>query len=437
MSFSSEFRKRLAKMADAPKVAEKNAPSVPLPSDEWEPTNPALWNKVLDVAKGRKSELTQGERTIHAPNNGRGYEPWPHPNGTAWAVKQYNGFHGNWKKQTEASDVRLNIADEDWRSLERMRLGAYLTTKVGSVEDEGMVRMELRGLVSLQATDSQANRIWDITRKGSVLVTAGLGDELSRRMDALLTQFDPAKSKELGEWIESTFRVNSPKTPKGGKELKEKVLRLVWVLKHRVDSSADPEAASKAREEVAGDWADVEPQLDLLVSGFSDEGGKIVPKELNLDDRIYINEVGFDEATLNKFARRLEVLFESVKGWRRKALVGTMKVVLASPRSFHGTVGGKYRSGSDEMMVRATPSVLKRAEGYASFDYILIHELGHRYEHKVRGISENFDQTKWHTTRYSMSDGESFAELFALSHFRLSGPWDSETVERFEQVMGS
>lgn len=336
--------------------------------------------------------------------------------------------------KTATSFKRASFLDPDWTMLERMHLGAMLTTKKGSVDDESMVRLAQRGLVQFQFTDHLSNRVWDLTRKGAVVVTAGLGDELDNRMKALLTQFDPGKAKELGDWVDNHFRVNSPKTPKGGKELKDRMQRLVWVLKHRVDSSSDPEASAKARDEVAKDWEIVKPQLAQLVSGFSDEGGKVVPKELSLGGRVYINEVGFNEATLEKFAKRLDTLFDSVKGWRAKALAGTMKVVLASPRAFNGTASGKYRASEDAMYVRATPSILKRAEGYAGFDYIMIHELGHRYEYKVR-VQQDFDRSAWYTTRYSRKEGEAFAELFALGHFGLTGTWDTGILKRFEEVM--
>jgi hypothetical protein len=36
----------------------------------------------------------------------------------------------------------------------------------------------------------------------------------------------------------------------------------------------------------------------------------------------------------------------------------------------------------------------------------------------------------------SMSgSSESFAELFALGHFNITGPWDKSKVERFEKLM--
>ncbi len=113
--------------------------------------------------------------------------------------------------------------------------------------------------------------------------------------------------------------------------------------------------------------------------------------------------------------------------------------MFAAAQDFNGTVKGKYKSADDLLLVRTTPAVLKRADGYASLDYILIHELGHRYEHKVRGLPVDFDKPAWWTTRYSRADSmagsESFAELFAIGHFGITGNWDAAILDRFEKVM--
>ncbi|KKK71810.1 hypothetical protein LCGC14_2910160, partial [marine sediment metagenome] len=80
------------------------APSKTFLTDQYEPTNETLWAAVLDVAQGKKREMTLGDRTIHAPNNGGGYKPWPHPMGSAWAIKQYKGFGGAFRKRASQLD---------------------------------------------------------------------------------------------------------------------------------------------------------------------------------------------------------------------------------------------------------------------------------------------------------------------------------------------
>jgi hypothetical protein len=74
---------------DTPRRAVKRAPSEPYPTDEYGATDRHLWKVCLDVASGKKREHTQSDRTIHSPNDGRGYRNMPaNPNGIAWAVKQ-------------------------------------------------------------------------------------------------------------------------------------------------------------------------------------------------------------------------------------------------------------------------------------------------------------------------------------------------------------
>jgi len=303
---------------------------------------------------------------------------------------------------------------------------------------------------------SGSQRLWNPGRR---IVQAGLADDLQRKMRGLLSgPYDYQEARKVGEWFDDKFRVDSPKTPRGGKKLKELARGLSWVLKHRVitgnpmnmtveearlesfggDPVKQQEALDKAQAEVRTRWAEIEPQVDFLAAKFTDEGGTVVPKEMKLGTTTFINKAGLPEPQLKKYAKRLTTLFKSLSGWRSKALKGGLTVVLASPKEFHGTAGGKYKRDEDALYIRTTPAVLKRAAGYGSFDYIIVHELGHRYE-RYNYPSIDFDRPEWWTTRYSRTDGmggsESFAELFALGHFRLTGSWDQSKVDRFEKVM--
>lgn len=483
------------------KEIEAAAPSFPHLTDEWQPTNQSLWQTVLDVAKGDKRDFTLGDRTINSPNNGQGFYPWPHPNGLAWAVKQYNGFGGKWKRQeaskTAAQELdgeiipdplpigdyqfrsvrdlvhgrppepedpppkdrlpdlvdqeteeevakhvdetwqdppetktaaKLGLTAFQWNALGKMRLGTVTTTYPGAPGHEELLRLQALGFAQLGGTSQYRQaHYWDITRKGAMVVVAGLGEDLERKMQSLLQgQYDPSEASKIGQWFEDNFRIRSPRTPRGQKALKERAQLLAWALKH---------GGASRQNQVASDWAEIRKQLPDLVQHFTDEGGKTVPKELRLGGRVYINETGVDEAKLKQYAARLETIFKDISGWRAKALQGTLKVVLASPRNFRGTASGTYKSGEDALYVRTTPNILKRSGGgYASFEYIIVHELGHRYEWKA-SLPSDFDKPMWLTTRYSRKEGEAFAELFALGHFNLTGSWDRKVIDRFERVM--
>lgn len=261
-----------------------------------------------------------------------------------------------------------------------------------------------------------------------ILASEDRAADFLRKADALFEQFSWTEARELGDWIKEKFPVVwTSRTPRGQKAVKERLK----LFHHSLIQTYDH--GESRVEQLRSDWNELRPLVDNLARYFSLEGPVRVPPEIQVGSNTYRNLVGWPEARLTKFVAGLEELWASLKGWRRDALVGGLKVVLAGPKYFRGTATGVYRSGEDALYVRATPRVLKRTRGYADPQYILVHELGHRYEWK-RPLPEDFDRIHWQTTRYSRKEGERFAELFALGHYDLKGPWDP-VVDRFERRM--
>jgi hypothetical protein len=276
-------------------------------------------------------------------------------------------------------------------------------------------------------------------RVAARFMIASLLEELRHKMDDLLkdSPLDAAKGEALAKWLEDNFYILSPKTPKGQKAVKAIAEKLHWWLKSGIRMHQDPEAPKRTIEET---WKELESHLSDFVKYFSAEGGNVVPKEIKLDGNTFTNGAGLNEKKLNEYASRLSDVFKDLKGWRRGALEGGVRVYFASPKDFGGgTAGGKYKSDQDVLYVRATPDVLKReGKSYAGFEYIIVHELGHRYERKHH-VPTDFDRPEWHTTPYSKKEGEGFAELFALTNFGITNAhtnWGSELNERFEKLMG-
>jgi len=430
-------------------VAVKTKPSFPNPRDKYEPTDPNLWKIVLEVASGKRLEYRRGERTIHSPNGTRGYRNMPNnPNGIAWAVKQYNGFNGNWKER-EAS-VKVARYDHWDQRLVRMAHGGVEVTE-GSDTTGAQERASL-GLLRLASVQGDRH-YWDITEKGLRMVVASLQNELERRLrevkqradtypdtggqledNNLLSDGDKEMLRDFAAWYRKNFRVDSAKTPKGQKRTKEDGMRLLRAL----DTYSTPGGRTSPR--VLNSIYEIGSQLEIkdLVAYFTEEGDSSRGTEEKLTElkgshATYFNRGNISNTNFKKYVARLDQILASLKGWRKKATAGSLKVVFVGRQ--HMTVQGKYKESADELWVKATPQVMKRGSGgYASPEYIIVHELGHRYERYNR-VPQDFDKSQWWTSRYSHKEGEAFAELFAISNFKLTGPWNNDVVEKFERVM--
>lgn len=268
---------------------------------------------------------------------------------------------------------------------------------------------------------------------------SGLAGQFEAKMNGLMHggPLEPKAGKDLAAWMEANFHFQGSKTPRGGKVLKDALRKLHWWLNVGLGQSmyaTNPDALRTTLEE---SWDKLRPHLTDIVKLFSEEGGKVVPKEIKVGENTYLNLSGFSEDQLTMYVTSLEQVFDELKGWRRKALAGGLKIAIAGPREFHGTASGKYKSQEDTLFVRATPNILKRTRGsYGAFDYIIVHEVGHRYELRRRPDID-FDRQEWATSKYSRNEGEAFAELFAISNFGIQGPWDQSIIIRFEEAMSS
>lgn len=214
----------------------EGAPSKPSLSDTWEPTDQNLWQRVLDVAKGESKQLTQGDRTINSPNRGRGFFPWPHPNGIAWATKQYNGFGGKWRGQTKEAALSLVYPQEDGSNviipefmlgrfeaylgtmdrLERVHAGTAVT-KEGSAGHSAMLDLRSRGWVRFASKGPKGHHYWEITGTGVKAHTFGLWDTFRVRFSELLAgELTHRAVGDLADWCDRN-RIGSVRAPGGQK----------------------------------------------------------------------------------------------------------------------------------------------------------------------------------------------------------------------------
>lgn len=278
-------------------------------------------------------------------------------------------------------------------------------------------------------------------RVASRFIQAGLVQDFNQRVEKLLAYApDNPPAQEVADfrqWLASTFHFQTRTTPKGYKREKEELDRFWRALAYGENSHGLLPGAFTLS--LANLWEQMKPMVPTWVQVFSSSEGKAktVTREVREGANTYINMVGASDERLSEMISTIEKAFDSLKGWRRKALQGGVRVVFASPKDFRGTASGTYRRATDELWIRATTGgrIERGGSGYGGLTYVIVHELGHRFEQK-HGTKFDFERSEWVTSRYSHTDGEQFAELFAISNFDLKGAWDQERVNRFEDLMG-
>ena len=279
-------------------------------------------------------------------------------------------------------------------------------------------------------------------------LTAGLAEDFTTRFEKLLYATgpmgpSPEEVQAFRKWVAENFRL-SGRVPQEGKMAQSELMTFWKKLEQAttrfgligVQDHPDYPGKSKFFTWFVNFWETrIKRELPNVVRYLSVEGtGKAVPvMDKNVGANTYVNMVGASQERFDAMIDTIEGVFSSLVGWRRKALDGGVYVVFAGPKDFRGTAGGTYKKSQDQLWIRATTGgrIERNAGGYGGLAYVIVHELGHRYEHKHH-VPFDFDRSEWVTTKYSMKDGETFAELFALSNFGITDQGGAHVLPRFE-----
>ncbi len=275
-------------------------------------------------------------------------------------------------------------------------------------------------------------------RVAARFMAASLEHEFTQRFDKLLSYAPnnppPAEVHAFRKWVSENFRLTG-RVPAEAKRSREELERFWRSLEYAERPGYTPGVFPDSVHDI---WQSIKRELPTIVQYLSAEGtGKAVPVfEKKVGGNTYVNMVGATPERLDTMISTIEGVFGGLSGWRHKALDGGIHVVFAGPKDFRGTAGGTYKSDKDQLWIRATPGgrIERNAGGYGGLAYVITHELGHRYE-KKHHVPFDFDRPEWHTTRYSKNDGESFAELFALSNFGITNQGGGHLLPTFEHLM--
>jgi hypothetical protein len=268
----------------------------------------------------------------------------------------------------------------------------------------------------------------ELLRIARELISSDKSAELKQKLETIV--YGDYKIGQLTatlQWIKSNFNYDVSRGKQGFKPVRDAFTRFFDILK-------DAEGSKDSKSFVTSVY---ESRIKDKVDEFAELFATTDNSTIKIGNYEFVNGVGFSQDNFLKQATNIARVFDEVKGWRRKAFDGGLKVIFSGAHNFNGTASGKYSVKDDTLYIRATSNVLKRGKGYGSPEYVLIHELGHRYEYK-NPKADQFNKFGWQTTSYSFSEDEAFAELFALGHFNIISLRDknfSEKLEAFEKEM--
>jgi len=246
--------------------------------------------------------------------------------------------------------------------------------------------------------------------KLKALLSEITSDEM-KKIGYKLIPFDDSKADLFVDWI-SNFNTTG-KAPRGFKDLFDRIKYLKDSVKFYKDYNKLPQPV------YATFYYWKEKDIDSIVDNiFSKKDAANTVSELKLKSATFVNESLMAEKRFKETANIIDNLLSRLSGFHKKALVGDLVVRFVKADKLRAKAA--YKSQLDEIWISETYTREVNSTKYASLPYIIIHELGHRFEYKVK-VPSWFVYSQWATTKYStadtMHDGEQFAEVFALSFF--------------------
>ncbi len=232
--------------------------------------------------------------------------------------------------------------------------------------------------------------------------------------------------KMLDDWL-STLKLSSGKAPRGMKKQGENLSLLLKNL--NLQKEYGKTFGLNNTIAVFSHWNENDiKEINQKFAKKSDEQDEIKVNGVLYENRSTMSHKNFESKikTIDSFLKKLTGIY--------KKTTKDLHIVFVKKSESKATA--KYKTNEDIVLMR--PDRVVGGEVYGSAVYVLLHELGHRYEQKNK-LPDTFTDNKWTTTKYSRTDSfslsEKFAELFALSFWESKYPEYSEQIEEFKGLM--
>jgi len=239
-----------------------------------------------------------------------------------------------------------------------------------------------------------------------------------------LLKYEPSMYDDLKKWLDG-LRLTG-KAPRG---MKDEFANIQFLQKQVDMIEKFPKMTPDDNFNIGSvfSWWDKET-IQKIVDKLSKVEGET--------DTLKIGTITFtNKSTINfkKFQQHSNYIageLKKLKGFHKKALKGGLKIKFVKKDECKSKA--KYKGDKDELYIR--PDRMEKGDGYASLIYVVLHELGHRFERKVKSYNNVPYTTKYSKTQ-SFDGDEAFAELFAISHWKKDYPEYKKQIAEFTKMV--
>lgn len=247
-----------------------------------------------------------------------------------------------------------------------------------------------------------------------------------KQLGRSLIPYDESKFADLEKWLD--YFPNSGRAPKGKKREAEHIKSLKDGIKFFKEYNMMPQTVGAIFSYYDADG------VSRLVDDFLSTSKKAKVEKITVGKITFINNSSMAESRFKKTVKAVADLLKRFKGYHKKAIETPLEIHFKYSKEIKSKA--VYKGLLDQIWVKESSKADN--ELYGHLLYIIVHELGHRYE-KIHKLPKGFVDNKFYTTKYSKVDGmggsEAFAEMFAVSFWEDSYKEYSEQVERFKKLL--
>ncbi len=238
--------------------------------------------------------------------------------------------------------------------------------------------------------------------------------------------FKDNQIKDLATWI-SHFP-DSGRCPKGQKDNFSKIKQ----LKKCIDVYNEFGIVGQPVAAIFTYWD--KESIHNLVDTFLSPTKRKTISAVTHNQFSFLNKSAISQKAFLQKVKDIIPILDNLSGFHAKAVEKPLEIHFKKPADIGSKA--KYISADDQVWVNSQSK--SDNDLYGHLKYILVHEIGHRFEN-LHGLPDGWNDARFYTTKYShhesFSSSEAFAEVFAVSNWPDKYEQYTDQIMRFNRLM--